>query len=133
MTPGRERLEQIADKHCTYPGEVLGDNREALWCKDDVLATMEEYAASLVAGPYVCPDCHNQFVQPFVCTTCGAEKLYDATVKSQAETIIALREQLSRAHAALRIIAGHEQCADNLMSDKEIARAALSRPEEAKG
>jgi hypothetical protein len=40
---------------------------------------------------HVCPDCRNQFVQPFVCTTCGAQKLYDATVKSQGETIVNLR------------------------------------------
>lgn len=33
----------------------------------------------------------DQFVQPFVCTTCGAQKLYDATVRGQAETIEHLR------------------------------------------
>lgn len=35
----------------------------------------------------VCPDCRNTFLQPFVCTTCGAQKLYDETVRSQAATI----------------------------------------------
>jgi multidrug resistance efflux pump len=29
----------------------------------------------------------NDFTQPFVCITCGAEQLYDNTVKSQARTI----------------------------------------------
>jgi len=29
-----------------------------------------------------CPSCKNEFVQPFVCATCGAEKLYDATLKT---------------------------------------------------
>lgn len=46
---------------------------------------------------HVCPDCRNQFVQPFVCTTCGAQKLYDHTVSSQASTIEALRKQLDEA------------------------------------
>ncbi len=25
---------------------------------------------------YICPSCRNQFMQPFVCTTCGAQKLH---------------------------------------------------------
>lgn len=39
------------------------------------------------SGPYTCPDCKCQFVQPFKCITCGAEKLYDTTVRQQAERI----------------------------------------------
>jgi multidrug resistance efflux pump len=50
---------------------------------------------------YVCPSCKCHFVQPFVCITCGAEKLYDATVRSQQDTITSLRSQLSAATAAL--------------------------------
>lgn len=46
---------------------------------------------------HVCPDCRNQFVQPFKCTTCGAQKLYDNTVTSQASTIESLRKQLDEA------------------------------------
>lgn len=45
---------------------------------------------------HVCPTCRCQFVQPFVCTTCGAEKLYDATVRSQAQTIVYLQSLLTR-------------------------------------
>ena len=29
-----------------------------------------------------CPSCQNTFLQPFVCTTCGAEKLYDETLRT---------------------------------------------------
>jgi hypothetical protein len=29
----------------------------------------------------ICPSCNNQFVQPFVCTTCGAEKLHNETMR----------------------------------------------------
>lgn len=42
---------------------------------------------------HTCPDCKNQFVQPFVCTTCGAQRLYDVTVTSQAATIERLQKQ----------------------------------------
>lgn len=49
-----------------------------------------------------CPDCRNEFVQPFVCTSCGAEKLYDATVRSQAMQIERLRTLLSELLAVVR-------------------------------
>lgn len=41
-----------------------------------------------------CPDCKNEFVQPFVCTTCGAQKLYDTTV-------VTLQNQLAAAQAEI--------------------------------
>lgn len=43
---------------------------------------------------HVCPDCKNQFVQPFKCTTCGAQKLYDATVIAQGASIERLQAAL---------------------------------------
>ena len=30
----------------------------------------------------ICSSCGNEFLQPFVCTTCGAQKLRDETVKA---------------------------------------------------
>lgn len=39
----------------------------------------------------------------------------------------ALDEELSIALQALRIIAGHEQCIDNFMSNKDIAEEVLNR------
>jgi len=39
---------------------------------------------------------------------------------------VKVRGQLRAAEAALRIIAGEAQCADNLMSNVEVARAALA-------
>lgn len=44
----------------------------------------------------------------------------------------ALKADGERLRAALRIIAGYEQCIDNLMSNVEIARAALTTPEQEK-
>ena len=55
-----------------------------------------------------CPECHNEFMQPFTCTTCGAQKLYDATLataeKRLALAVAALksaRKALCAAHYAL--------------------------------
>lgn len=45
---------------------------------------------------YTCPDCRCRFVQPFKCTTCGAEKLYDETVRQQARTIEHLRSTMGK-------------------------------------
>ena len=42
----------------------------------------------------LCPDCRNEFVQPFVCTTCGAQKLYDVTLQSAQDEIERLRALL---------------------------------------
>lgn len=41
-----------------------------------------------------CPSCKNEFMQPFVCTTCGAEKLYDATLASITERRDQLEQRL---------------------------------------
>lgn len=49
-----------------------------------------------------CPDCKCEFVQPFRCATCGAQKLYDHTVTSQQQTIDALRARVAELEAAVR-------------------------------
>ena len=43
-----------------------------------------------------CPACQNEFRQPFVCTTCGAEKLRNATIKTLEAENAALREDAER-------------------------------------
>jgi hypothetical protein len=42
----------------------------------------------------ICPDCKCGFVQPFKCITCGAQKLYDVTVISQAKRIAFLEDKI---------------------------------------
>lgn len=49
-----------------------------------------------------CPDCKCEFVQPFRCATCGAQKLYDHTVTSQQQTIDALRARVAEQAKLLR-------------------------------
>ncbi|MCR4300656.1 MAG: hypothetical protein NUV51_03525 [Sulfuricaulis sp.] len=48
---------------------------------------------------YVCPDCRNEFLQPFKCTTCGAQKLYDCTLRSAEERAAELERALAAATA----------------------------------
>ena len=50
---------------------------------------------------HVCPDCKNTFLQPFRCTTCGAQKLYDATLANAERDREALRKKNERLRAAL--------------------------------
>lgn len=45
---------------------------------------------------FVCRGCKNYFLQDRLCTTCGAGKLYDATVESQAAEIERLRAEIAK-------------------------------------
>ena len=61
---------------------------------------MTDTAESLLreAAQMVCHECKNTFRQPFVCTTCGAGKLYDATLQVVQERA----EKAEAENAALR-------------------------------
>ena len=48
-----------------------------------------------------CPSCKNEFVQPFVCATCGAEKLYDATLKTAQDQAALWEAELAAANARI--------------------------------
>jgi len=43
-----------------------------------------------------CPVCRNEFMQPFCCTTCGAQKLYDITLKTAHSRIAALEAEAEK-------------------------------------
>jgi hypothetical protein len=63
-----------------------------------------------------CPNCKNEFVQPFRCTTCGAQKLYDATVTSLQARNDALAERLAEAERIMRLaIASGDFVSDNVL------------------
>ena len=51
---------------------------------------------------YQCPDCRNEFVQPFKCTTCGAQKLYDTTMNTLAANLARAEARLAEAVLALQ-------------------------------
>jgi hypothetical protein len=59
-------------------------------------------------------------MQTPLCTTCGAEKLYDATVRGQADEIERLRAEL---HAILAVSERRDSPTFNVISDS--ARRAL--------
>jgi len=46
--------------------------------------------------PAQCPSCKNIFHQPFLCITCGAEKLYDATLKAAQSDVAKLMRRIKR-------------------------------------
>lgn len=85
-----------------------------------------------------CPDCKCEFVQPFRCATCGAQKLYDHTVTSQQQTIDALRARVAELEAAVRAMVLEAsqtmQMRDEYQEWDEFERlAATVLPEERKG
>ena len=41
-----------------------------------------------------CSSCSNEFLQTFVCTTCGAQKLHDHTLAALEKENAALREEV---------------------------------------
>lgn len=61
----------------------------------------------------MCPECKNTFSQPFVCTTCGAQKLYDSTLSSaeqRAESEKARADGLRAELDELNKMGGHLYC-----------------------
>lgn len=111
-------VSKIADrKLCTHEWVRAGDREVSVWlCLQCGLQSDRDPRAYrdatgervLPATPpssnqqfHTCPDCKCQFVQPFVCTTCGAQKLYDETVRSQAATIEHLRHAFKNFHRQL--------------------------------
>jgi hypothetical protein len=48
-----------------------------------------------------CPSCHNEFHQPFVCTTCGAEKLRNETMRVMQVTLDRQAALLKQCKAAM--------------------------------
>lgn len=78
--------------------------------------------------PNICPACKNRFLQPFVCTTCGAEKLYDATVRGQAAEILRQRELLARWMIERGFSTGHGDTTEDLLSELAWQVAELRRP-----
>ena len=42
----------------------------------------------------ICPSCANEFLQPFVCVTCGAQKLHDHTLEALEKKNAELREEI---------------------------------------
>lgn len=65
---------------------------------------------------FVCADCGNVFLQPPKCTTCGAQKLYDATV-------VSLQQSVSRYESGRVVLTG---MVDELKESLVKARASFT-------
>lgn len=78
---------------------------------------------------YQCPDCKNEFMQPFRCTTCGAEKLFDATVISLQERNDALAARLAAAEAVAAADGTLHSAIDHWQSRALTAEARLAEAE----
>ena len=66
---------------------------------------MDAAALTIKPEPTICPSCANTFMQPFVCTTCGAQKLHDATLDALQTSLAAANRritELEAQNAALR-------------------------------
>jgi hypothetical protein len=72
---------------------------------------------------HTCPDCKNGFHQPFKCITCGAEKLYDATLRSLQAENAALRAEVEK-WKACRV---HDVEEKEWLRDQMIALRAVLR------
>lgn len=48
-----------------------------------------------------CPSCRNEFKQPFVCTTCGAEKLHNETMRVLEQQLAEREKQIVMLRDAL--------------------------------
>jgi hypothetical protein len=75
-----------------------------------------------------CPGCKNQFVQPFVCTTCGAQKLYDETVRQQALEIERLRNHIFNGQGLMQHYLDQFGSADGHPPSSAVETAALQTP-----
>ena len=78
-----------------------------------------------------CSSCRNSFMQPFVCTTCGAQKLYDATLATVAAQRDEANQKLALAVAALKDIrtADDDCVCDSEYSANTVAIETLAQIE----
>lgn len=97
--PNTPRIDAPAQQSCAH-GECFGG--KCIYAKG--ANTIESLRRQVAELNVVCHDCKNTFKQPFVCITCGAQKLYDNTLqtaqkraeKAEAENA-ALRKELVEA------------------------------------
>ena len=78
----------------------------------------------------ICPSCRCVFIRPFVCTTCGAERLYDATVTSLTSCLDAARAENERLWTVVRAADAMRDEAygpSRAIRDFDAARAALEQ------
>lgn len=73
-----------------------------------------------------CPDCKNEFIQPFRCVTCGAQRLYDATVATLQQQNDALRAQLDAARAATGTSSEHLYSRQQVFQPRRVTMRTIN-------
>ena len=73
----------------------------------------------------ICHECHCAFVQEFLCTTCGAQKLHDHTQASLDATNAAQLAELERISEALGTNEGHSSVDHIEVLKDELAAAKV--------
>jgi hypothetical protein len=103
--------------------------------RDEILAISEARASTLAAEVERLTGERDELAQLYKALTDLSEHNY-AAASRRAETagsaLSAATAEVERLRLALRIIAGKEQCMDNLMSNADVALAALGREGEGK-
>ena len=72
-----------------------------------------------MSQPHICPSCQCLFHQDFVCITCGAEKLYDETVRVLQAENARLREALECIGDMQSIVFIHASVKDALAGESK--------------
>jgi hypothetical protein len=75
----------------------------------------------------ICSSCGNEFLQPFVCTTCGAQKLRDETVKALEAEVKTLRVDAER-YRKLRLLNWHDSALCVVSNPRETVRLGTYCP-----
>ena len=86
----------------------------------------------------ICPSCANEFLQQFVCVTCGAQKLHDHTLEALEKENAELREKFATIRAALaEAIEEADACHDDEHGtpspNLDAARAVLAKLKQKNG
>jgi len=106
-------------KRLTEYAALIKTHAEAVAENARLKAAMDKYSEQ-EDWRHLCPACSNRYMQPFVCTTCGAQKLYDATL-AIAEKRLALAVAALKHYETLR-----------QYGPTNIARETLAQIEEGK-
>ena len=81
---------------------------------------------------HTCPTCRNKFVQPFVCTTCGAQKLRDHTMDTLEADLKRMRIVYMAAGRLLKNVPHESETIGYSAAYRKLA-CVYARAERAKG
>ena len=77
-----------------------------------------------------CPSCKNAYTGPFVCVTCGAQKLYDATLRTAERRAEKAERELAAAQASLKQTQGAHMVANDRAESWQDELAAAQKDAE---